>query len=122
MVGKVVYFRNRKSSSIYSHAAYYFPDNMKTDSMPSKKTPRPKQKTFFKKTPDILTVPTLGSSIISLIDTKPIPVRQRLDVLPDVSLVNLNDDSSDCESIPQISNKIQQLPHMNQMVSSLLTT
>lgn len=77
----------------------------------------PRRKQILPKTPDILTVPTF--STISLIDTMPLSVNQPIDVLPNVFDLNLNDYSAD-ESIPEISTKIQELPHMNQMVNQIL--
>ncbi|XP_037050856.1 uncharacterized protein LOC119084847 isoform X2 [Bradysia coprophila] len=98
--------RNRKSSAVYSLAAFYFPDNMKTNSMPKKS---PRQKQILTKS-DILT----ASPSVSL----PIPVHEHVDKLPNVTNMYLNGDPTDKESIPQISTRIQQLPHMNQMVNN----
>lgn len=109
MVGKVVHFRNRKSSGVFSHAAFYFPDNIKANSKPLRPSRR---KLILPKTPDILNVPTFTAPI-SLIDTMPLSVNQPIDMLPDIFA--MSDNSSD-ESMPHISTKIQQLPHMNQMV------
>lgn len=111
-----MYFRNRKSDAIYSLAAFYFPDNnIKSDSRPLK---APRRKQLLPKTPDILTVPTFDTTI-SLIDTMPIPTNEQIDIITNISNLNLNDNITDCdESIPSISTKIQQLPHMQQMVNS----
>lgn len=81
--------------------------------MPTGKKKRRKQQTL-QNAPDILTVPTLNASTI-LKDT--FPIHDRVDVLPSVEQMKLNDDSADCELMPQISTKIMQLPHMNQMVN-----
>lgn len=113
------YFRSRKSNIVHSHAAFYFPDNIKTNSKPSRPLRR---KEILPKTPDILTVPPLNSHI-SLVDTMPAaPPNDQSDILPNFYKLNLNGNSTDSsnESIPQISTKIQQLPHMNQMVNYFL--
>lgn len=119
MVGKVVYFRNRESNVIFAHAAFYFPDNhIKPDSIPLRPSTSRRQKQVLPKTPDILTVPTITNPI-SLIDAVHIPVRNHIDIIPQFSNIHINEGSTDCnESIPKISTKIQQLPHMNQMVDN----
>lgn len=77
-----------------------------------------RRKQILPKTPDILTVPRF-STPISMIDTMPISVNEQIDVLPNFFDMSLNDYSTD-ESIPEISTKIQQLPHMNQMVNPIV--
>lgn len=88
---------------------------MKSDCKPLRP---PRQKPILPNTPDILTVPTFNAT--SLIDVMPIPANnEQIDIVPTFLNMNLSDNSRDCdESIPRISTKIQQLPHMNQMVNS----
>lgn len=112
MLGKVVHFRNRKSRNVYSHTTYYFPDNMKQlNSKPSLRAPL-RQKKILQQTPDILADLTIDTR-----SALPNRLHDRVDILPSITAISLNDDLTDSEPLPQISNKIQQLPHMNQMVS-----
>ncbi|KAJ6640541.1 Ankyrin repeat domain-containing protein 33B [Pseudolycoriella hygida] len=111
---KEILERNQKCSFGSSLDAFYFPDTMK--SMPSK---TPRTTAFITKPPDILTAPASNTNTTSLIERNRIRDTRSAQVLPNFATMNLNDNSPVCvEEIPRISTKIQNLPHMQQMVNN----